>query len=657
MIKNRTLSILPELCRNGDVSVITNGVTEVFPRELPFAHDGFGQDAEWVAANFTNAAEIAAAGGYAAWVDEQVGEGLTNGYFKFTATFPDDPLETVQLLVGDYSLAVTNAGEYVFLLEKGAEYEYGTVPFLTNVAYSAVDDVPLMRGRMRDMRTLESPDETRRWTEDGGYGNEAQTDMSLGRVWWMPVFFGYPDIVHIGLENNPMTFGALISDYRGDGSIQFLWTASDGLTIASPNSQTTQVNVVDMPSWAEAQISVTANIGGRTLESHLEGLTYGTNYTPQVHLTLNVPDAVLLNSNEVSAAKVAVAGWSFLSDAPTCGVVRVYCISGADKVLVPGFVGEWSVADSHSVAATLEGIGTSSGLGDVVFRMQFCGGDATNTVEKATTVVRVGDVLLPSAPSDGLVVLTNTPVAMLLGCEPAGAGSFLSATWHTRRLKSDGTYDEWQLAEYDHHGASFVFTPLLGGIYQVRALASVAAGGVDERFYVWESDVAIDPYGLSAPGEMKMLGVADCQWQVDLRNNALANIGSESYSRATSVSAQYGFSGMPEQSWKCNIFVAHSIMRAGLHLQHNNHFLSVYPPVANDWANGTGITGWQFLGRNIFVQPGYVIGHPASVGSGHCGIVDFDGLAIAAGEHFVNRQYEYWLDGTSGFHKYNVQEE
>ena len=49
-----------ELLRCGDVSVSTNGVTWTVPRELSFDHDGFGQDAEWVAANFTNAIEIAA---------------------------------------------------------------------------------------------------------------------------------------------------------------------------------------------------------------------------------------------------------------------------------------------------------------------------------------------------------------------------------------------------------------------------------------------------------------------------------------------------------------------------------------------------------------------------------------------------------------------
>ena len=119
---NNLVSAALELFRNGDVSVSTNGVAALLPRELPFPHNGFGQDDEWVAANFTNATEILAVG-YSQWVDAQVGEGLTNGLYKFTVTIPGDPPETVQLVVGDLSVAVTNAGEYVFLLEKGIDYE------------------------------------------------------------------------------------------------------------------------------------------------------------------------------------------------------------------------------------------------------------------------------------------------------------------------------------------------------------------------------------------------------------------------------------------------------------------------------------------------------------------------------------------------------
>ena len=63
------------------------------PRELPFSHAGFGQDVAWVAANFTNAIEILAVG-YPQWVDQQVGVGLTNGLYKFTATIGDHELNS-----------------------------------------------------------------------------------------------------------------------------------------------------------------------------------------------------------------------------------------------------------------------------------------------------------------------------------------------------------------------------------------------------------------------------------------------------------------------------------------------------------------------------------------------------------------------------------
>ena len=130
-----------ELFRNGDVAITTNGVTTLLPRVLPFPHDGYGQDDEWVTANFTNATEMLAVG-YMQWVDAQVGEGLTNGLYKLTVTVPDDPPETTQLTVGDLSVAVTNAGDYVFLLEKGLDYQYGTVPFLTICPHGKRGSVP-----------------------------------------------------------------------------------------------------------------------------------------------------------------------------------------------------------------------------------------------------------------------------------------------------------------------------------------------------------------------------------------------------------------------------------------------------------------------------------------------------------------------------------
>ena len=48
--------------------------------------------------------------------------------------------------------------------------------------------------------------------------------------------------------------------------------------------------------------------------------------------------------------------------------------------------------------------------------------------------------------------------------------------------------------------------------------------------------------------------------------------------------------------------------------------------------------------------------HPSiSLGSGHVGVVDYDGEGIAAGTEKVSRWYDF-LDGTSGFNQYTGDE-
>ena len=150
---NELVTASVELFRNGDIAVETNGVATLLPCELPYAHDGFGQDEEWVQANFTNAEEVLETG-YAQWVDAQVGHNLTNGLYKLTATLLEDPPETIRLSVGGRSIAVTNAGEYAFLLEKGTRYPITVFPRdATNFQYGACDDVgPQMRGAQSESR-------------------------------------------------------------------------------------------------------------------------------------------------------------------------------------------------------------------------------------------------------------------------------------------------------------------------------------------------------------------------------------------------------------------------------------------------------------------------------------------------------------------------
>ena len=406
---NNLVSAALELFRNGNVSVATNGVAAYLPRVLPFPHDGFGQDDEWVAANFTNATEILAVG-YSQWVDAQVGEGLTNGLYKFTVTIPDDPPETVQLVVGDLSVAVTNAGEYVFLLEKGIDYEYGIIPFMTNVSYSAVDDVPQTRGVVRGGQRSSPGDATRTWTVDGGYGNEPQTEYAFGRVWWLPFFFGSPDVSHIGPDDETQTFTANFADCRQLPVASYLWTASDGLTVHTPNAQTTQITVDSMPSWAEASISVAATIGDHELNSYLDNVTYGTNDTPQVHLSLDAPETILVYTNIYTNAVSGLLSLSMTVDRETNGILCLDCVQNAERVLLKDDVTgttitlpcQWPITSDFSRAFRVEGLVASETCGDVVFLGSFVsvGGDMDASDSVALTVADVWHLAVSEEPKE-----------------------------------------------------------------------------------------------------------------------------------------------------------------------------------------------------------------------------------------------------------------
>ena len=318
---NNLVSAELEFFRNGDVSVTTNGVAAYLPRELPFQHDGFGQDDEWVTANFTNATEILAVG-YPQWVDQQVGVGLTNGLYKFTATIYDDPPETVQLVVGDLSVAVTNAGEYVFLLEKGIEYSFGTGFPVPGVEYDIADDVPSEPLRM--LRSNGGSAAPCTWTVDGGWSIlQEPTGLFNGVVLMMPVLQGTPDVAHLWPEDFPATFTAVLSDCASPESVTYEW-ASDGdaWDIATPHQATTVVSPRSMPNYATGGLSVSATIRNRTLTSSLLGVSYGTNSFPSVGLSVCYPSVTFLNddyrSDRVYPLDVVVT-----SDVPTSGVVTV----------------------------------------------------------------------------------------------------------------------------------------------------------------------------------------------------------------------------------------------------------------------------------------------------------------------------------------------
>ena len=302
-----------ELCRNGDAIVSTNGVSSTIPYEIPFEHDGYGQDAAWVRANFTrlqrvspsltNAEEIISIG-YTNWVAQQVGVGLLNGLYMFSAEFLEDPPEPTLLYIGDCSVCVTRAGVYSFVLEKGTEYEFGTWPFNDAVDYWAqddmADDAPMLTARL-DGTTAPGA-----WTVDGGwswlwYPELSDWGYQSGYCLMMPTLQGSPAVSHLGPEDFPKTFDAVLSDIPQDCNVEYAWTAdSECFDIATPNAKATQISVKSLPRWNQTTMSVTARFKGQNLTSTTTPFTYGTNAAPSVSVSLSYPSVTFLNDDKRS---------------------------------------------------------------------------------------------------------------------------------------------------------------------------------------------------------------------------------------------------------------------------------------------------------------------------------------------------------------------
>ena len=399
-----------ELFRNGNVVVTENGVDIEFPYDIPFEHDGFGQDEDWVRANFTNAEEIISIG-YANWVDQQVGVGLTNGLYKFSALFEDDPPEPTELYIGDYSVCVTNEGEYVFVLEKGEEYEFGTWPFNDDVDYWAQDDLAADAPMLTTWwGGWESPGE---WTVDGGehwldYPGMPEWGYRPGWCCWLPTLQGSPNVGHLGVTSFPQSFEAILSDYCGSYTPSYQWSSSDpSMTFSTPNAPTTTVTCASIPSWNMCSMSVQANLGGLSLWSYLYP-TYGTNTTPQVHLKLDAPEGLALNGER----RLLTA--NFKSDINTNGCVVVRCINGADKIslwsaLTNGVSvassNSWTVASTNAFSCYVQGTALSDYQG-VEFECTYVPESGSNQVVRAkSTVFECYTQPVSNTPRTGLEVI------------------------------------------------------------------------------------------------------------------------------------------------------------------------------------------------------------------------------------------------------------
>lgn len=207
-----------------------------------------------------------------------------------------------------------------------------------------------------------------------------------------------------------------------------------------------------------------------------------------------------------------------------------------------------------------------------------------------------------------------------------------------------------------------------GGVFEAKAVVTPPGGKASDYPLTRKKDAphSSDSKGaeqdMHKAGAVDCFGVADQQWQIDLRQKALADLGSDNYKQnGVFVAPWFPFTVFGIKDDKCNAFVYHKCYEAGIEvpLTRGEEWLGfrTSPPLAIDWWNDNSlrkkdmsgniittidIPNWSRLPDDAMPQPGFVVARPVLGArpdkySSHVGIFDYDGSWISAGPLKVNK--------------------
>ena len=299
------------LSRQERIGYVDSTRTSVFDPELPYrlvCHDGGGAICPYTTVRYNigtgtdprvyDAYDYPIYGQTDAermFVETSVGYGLTNGLYELKATLTEVPVSPVVITVGDDVIVMTNAGDCVFLCEKGTPYSLSVSPsFSPEVEFTACDDIApaMMSGALQSTGWGGAE-----WTVD----NRLTLDQPFGGVpgycLWLPTFTAGPGVSsHWYPGDGALSFSAYLIDYPGTNHVSYSWSCTNSdVVIDSPSSQSTSVRLAGNPGWGVASLTASALVNGYMLTSILENVYYGTNENPTVSIGLTVPDGVFVD--------------------------------------------------------------------------------------------------------------------------------------------------------------------------------------------------------------------------------------------------------------------------------------------------------------------------------------------------------------------------
>ena len=309
-----------ELCGDGNFITRSNDVERVYRRVLPFDLDNDGlpntidpapevpvvpsawnQSEEWAAAAFpSNAAEIAAMGGYAAWAAAR-GTDPDRRLVSLGVVFDDGSAWPTLLDFGGVPVAADGTAELVFAIDCGAKVPFSlTTGRLGSLAVTATEP-PTRSGE--GMTTTESSEFL------GNYVfphertvNDVKVHLDDPCTGWLCRLAGVNidgDLDHLH-PGDSAELTAEVSHCHPNAYLGCTWTGGEGIQFSDEHSLSTTVTYdsTSTVEWATNGIDLITYFLGYSLTNHIN-VTVGVQVEPSLEFSLGCQGVFFLNDVEL----------------------------------------------------------------------------------------------------------------------------------------------------------------------------------------------------------------------------------------------------------------------------------------------------------------------------------------------------------------------
>ena len=306
-----------ELRGDGNFITRSNNVERTYRRVLPYDLDNDGlpntidpapeepvvpsawnQSEAWAAAAFpSNAAEIAAMGGYAAWA-AAMGADPDRRLVSLGLTFDDGRAWPTLLDFGGVPVVADGATELVFAIDCGAKVPFSlTSGRLGSLAVTATEP-PMRSGE--GMTTTESSviQNILTFPYERSVG-DVKLHLDNFRSGWLchvaSVSIDGDEVQHL-FPGSTAALTASVTDCHRDAYLGCTWHGGEGITFSNPHSLTTDVTYASASTvvWATNGIDLVTQFFGYTLTNHVP-VTVGTDAEPPLAFSLGCQNVFFLN--------------------------------------------------------------------------------------------------------------------------------------------------------------------------------------------------------------------------------------------------------------------------------------------------------------------------------------------------------------------------